>query len=117
MKNYLQFDLIESKPKTDVYAVINTQFNQRLGVVKWYASWRQYCFFPDSDTLYHKDCLREIANFIKRTMDSHVEKRQEVKSGHRLENCRNCGKVLGKPTLRPLAYCNDCRGELMLAEE
>jgi hypothetical protein len=78
MTKYLRFDLIESKPKTDVYVVINTKWNQRLGVVKWYASWRQYCFFADARTLYHKDCLREIANFIKRIMDSHKAKRRKT---------------------------------------
>lgn len=33
-----------------------------LGHISFYSRWRQYCFHPDTETLYEKNCLREIAD-------------------------------------------------------
>jgi hypothetical protein len=35
-----------------------------LGIVKWWAHWRRYCFFPDARLLFDADCMRDIADFI-----------------------------------------------------
>lgn len=37
-----------------------------LGAVRFYGSWRQFCFFPDAQTLYERSCLREIADFCEK---------------------------------------------------
>lgn len=68
---YLSFKIIEQKPKTLVYQVINKQYNLVLGYIKWYGAWRQYCFFPLSDTLYHVGCLEELINFIEKINNDH----------------------------------------------
>lgn len=36
-----------------------------LGAIRWYGAWRQYCFFPDSDTapVFNPDCLTRLAAF------------------------------------------------------
>ena len=69
MKNYLIFYLEEQKPKTNVYTVINRLMGCHIGVVKWHRPWRQYCFFPSESTVFHKDCLTEIADFVCKLME------------------------------------------------
>jgi len=61
---FLEFRTIDVKPKTFVYGVFSKTQSTRLGIIKWYAPWRQYCFFPQENTLYSKGCLEDIANFI-----------------------------------------------------
>ena len=68
-KRFISFKLLEKKPKTSVYAVINVKLGNILGIIKWYPSWRQYCFFPESDTVFNKDCLSDIENFVQELMD------------------------------------------------
>lgn len=36
-----------------------------LGTIKWYAPWRQYCFFPNEKSLYNQECLRDISYFTQ----------------------------------------------------
>ena len=33
--------------------------------MKWYPSWRQYCYFPTIKAVYSKGCLDDIGDFIK----------------------------------------------------
>lgn len=65
MKSYIEFKVLEQKTKTAVYEVKSIHRNISLGVIKWYCPWRQYCFFPISDTIWNIGCLNEIINFIK----------------------------------------------------
>ena len=68
MTKYITFNLIELKPKTKVYGVLAKKGNIFLGTIKWYSRWRQYCFFPDKDTIYSRGCLKDIAEFIEKLM-------------------------------------------------
>jgi hypothetical protein len=54
--------------KTDVWDVANRQSDVKLGEVRWYAQWRQYCYFPSIRAVYSKGCLTDIADFIQRAM-------------------------------------------------
>lgn len=54
--------------KTKIWAV-TSKAGFHLGVIKWWGSWRQYCFFPDGDTLYNRECLGDIAIFIDQVMN------------------------------------------------
>jgi len=36
-----------------------------LGTVKWHKRWRQYCFFPEPDTVLNVVCLEDMGHFIK----------------------------------------------------
>ena len=68
---WIYFDLLEplrKGQKTQIWQVMSQQ-GGFLGDIKWYSPWRTYSFFPDSDTLYEDDCLKEIANFIGRLMN------------------------------------------------
>lgn len=65
---WIYFELIEEKPKTQVWKVM-TKEHCFLGIIKWLPSWRKYAFFPEEQTIYENICLNEIANFIGRLMD------------------------------------------------
>jgi len=51
--------------KTEVWYVHNLSSGGRLGTVKWYGSWRQYCFFPEPDCVFNKDCMSDVIKFIE----------------------------------------------------
>jgi len=61
---YLKFKLIEKKEKTEVWEISSKLHGFRLGVIKWYGSWRQYAFFPEPETVFNKECMEDISDFI-----------------------------------------------------
>lgn len=61
---YIKFAKIADKPKTSVFGCYNTHHGEQLGVVKWYPSWRQYCYFPIVQAVYSAGCLKDIQDFI-----------------------------------------------------
>ena len=66
---YLEIVLSERKPKTNVYQILNKSNNSIiLGEVKWYANWRQYCFFPMEETIFSRGCMQDINLFIYQLM-------------------------------------------------
>lgn len=58
--------------KTRRWLVLAKADGYQLGVVKWFARWYQYAFFPTADTVFEKTCLRDIAQFCN---DETVKKR------------------------------------------
>lgn len=72
-KKWLLFELKERKPKTDVYSVLSLCDGLELGIIKWYPSWRHYCFFPtiEIETVYSDRCLIELSEFITRLNKRH----------------------------------------------
>ena len=70
MSQYIKFELLRDLPKTKVYSVVNIKSNYSLGVIKWYSSWRQYCFFPAKETIFNKDCMKDIIDFINKLMEA-----------------------------------------------
>jgi hypothetical protein len=42
-----------------------------LGTVRWYGAWRQYTFDPTPGTTFNRDCLIDLANFLRRVNDEH----------------------------------------------
>ena len=61
---YITFIEMAPKPKTRVFSCNNIHSMLEVGQVKWFAPWRQYCFFPTKDTTFNTDCLKDIAEFI-----------------------------------------------------
>lgn len=62
---YLGFTLDEVASegrKTKVWRVRATRDYALLGTIKWFGRWRQYTFFPEPETIFNPDCLREIAD-------------------------------------------------------
>jgi hypothetical protein len=60
---YIDFLMPSKSGKTNIYQVISNGVH--LGDIKWYAPWRKYAFFPESETLYEQDCLKDIARFLE----------------------------------------------------
>ncbi len=60
---YFEVRLIERKPKTNVYEVAS-QNGDVLGIIKWYPQWRQYCFFPTSETVWSIGCLQDVLSVL-----------------------------------------------------
>jgi hypothetical protein len=79
---WLYFELMEEKPKTKVFEVVSKCSNTRLGVIKWYPSWRHYCFFPTivEETVYSDRCLLSISQFIAELNTKHKEGQNEASS-------------------------------------
>lgn len=79
-KSYIEFELIEQKPKTMVFSVNNKKSEINLGTIKWFSSWRQYCFFPIEETIFSQGCMKEIQDYIQKLMEG---RKQQI-------YCRSC---------------------------
>lgn len=66
---YIFFFRVAQKPKTSVWSCMNNKSGATLGHIKWYAPWRQYCFFPAGETVFNAGCLDDINDFIKQLME------------------------------------------------
>jgi hypothetical protein len=47
------------------WACRNNRSSEQLGVVKWYAPWRQYCYHPTIQAVYSQSCLDDISDFLE----------------------------------------------------
>ena len=56
--------------KTRQFSVFSSSSRALLGYVKWWTSWRQYCFFP-LNSLFDPKCLRQIAQFCEEATAAH----------------------------------------------
>jgi len=67
---YLYFVKLASNTKTSVWSCQNKSSGTKLGIVKWYGAWRQYCYCPSCNLLgvYSAGCLDDISDFIKTAM-------------------------------------------------
>ncbi|MFA5151484.1 MAG: hypothetical protein WC554_02875 [Clostridia bacterium] len=65
MNKYLDFVEINTYRKTKTFEVKSKSSRYILAVIRWYAPWRQYCFFPMFDTVFNNTCLLDIIEFIK----------------------------------------------------
>lgn len=54
------------KRKTPIYKLFSMS-NQdiKLGEIKWFGAWRQYCFYPEGNTIFDRKCLTYINNFLE----------------------------------------------------
>ena len=68
---YLRLDLSSWRGKTAVYAIVSKKYENWLGVIEWYAPWRQYCFRPDPATIWNKDCLMTVVHWTARLNREH----------------------------------------------
>jgi hypothetical protein len=67
---YIRFILVGRSltGKTNIYWVQSKEEDSVLGQINWYSAWYQYAFFPQSpnmETVFEKNCLRDIANFCE----------------------------------------------------
>jgi len=69
MKEYVEFELLEKKPKTNTY-VVKTRSGENLGTISWYFPWRQYVFYPYDQTIWSEGCLQQVTDFIHNLMQA-----------------------------------------------
>lgn len=64
---YLRFTKLERDPnkKTDIIVIDSISGGYTLGNIQWFPRWRQYCFFPYSDTVWNKTCMKEVYDVIE----------------------------------------------------
>ena len=67
---WIVFNLYEDTGKTKKYNVLTKDsVSIKLGEIKWFGRWRQYSFFPEPNTVFEKQCLTDITNFIVKLMN------------------------------------------------
>ncbi len=59
----------DPKKTTKLFNVISNEGNHLLGHIKWYGPWRQYTFMSQANTVFEKQCLKDIADFLIKLMD------------------------------------------------
>jgi len=69
MSKYLKFVRIPFNGKTKRFEIISKSTGTTLGRISWYPSWRQYVFSPVFETIWNKDCLNDIQNFLNNLME------------------------------------------------
>jgi hypothetical protein len=67
---YIYFKWFGGTSKTQKYACLSNSSDFQLGTVEWYGTWRQYCFFPNGNTVFNIGCLDDIKDFIRQLMES-----------------------------------------------
>ena len=71
---YIEFySVMLPNRKTPIVAVYNKISKEVIGEIRWYPPWRQFCFFPEDETVYHDGCLIKINECI-----AYLKKFQEV---------------------------------------
>ena len=68
---YMEAEFVEEKPKTQVWQVKSKSDGSKLGVIKWFAPWRQYCFFTVDVSVFSARCLRDFASFLEKLNQHH----------------------------------------------
>jgi len=74
---YIYFIKVEDKPKTSVWHCRNQKSHGLLGIVQWFGPWRQYCCFPEPETVFSVGCNRDINHFIDQLSNKHREPTKE----------------------------------------
>lgn len=62
---HIYFVKVADKPKTSVWYCRSEISNDLLGIVKWYSPWRQYCFYPEPNTIFNPSCHKDIDDFMR----------------------------------------------------
>lgn len=64
-KTYIRFVEVSNPGRlTKIWICENINNGAKLGIIKWYGSWRQYCYFTSPDRIFSVGCLKEISDFI-----------------------------------------------------
>ena len=66
---YMEFEKIGDTGKTEIWLILSRSSGFNLGTIKWYGPWRQYCFFPSSNSVFNRACIDDINGKITELMD------------------------------------------------
>jgi hypothetical protein len=64
---FIYFEEVENDmfpEEKKIWWVKNNRSKSRIGSIEWYPPWSQYCFMPESQTVFNNTCLADIQNFI-----------------------------------------------------
>jgi len=79
---YLTFCRDDSyQGKTEVHHIYHNESEELLGEVKWNCGFRQYCFYPESDTHWSNGCLQEVKEFVGKLMVDRMKAKDALVSG------------------------------------
>ncbi len=74
-ESYLCFERLNiGSRKTPIVIVSSRRTGARLGQIKWFGRWRQYCFWPDPGTIFNTGCMTDIQAKIR---ELHVERQRD----------------------------------------
>jgi hypothetical protein len=73
MSKYLEFKQVPYEGKTKRFEVISKLHGDVLGRISWHGAWRCYVFSPAFETIWNKDCLKDIQDFLQQLMDERNE--------------------------------------------
>jgi len=68
MSKYLEFKQIAHEGKTKRFEIISKNYGYSLGRISWHGAWRCYTFSPAFETIWNKDCLKDIQDFLNNLM-------------------------------------------------
>lgn len=79
MAKWMSFVEVDSGVrKTKIWNVVSKVSDSGgtiLGQVRWFSRWRAYSFFPRAFTVFEKDCLYDLADFVENKTKEHKEKK------------------------------------------
>jgi hypothetical protein len=84
--------LIHPGAKTRQFSVFNTSNRALLGYIKWFAFWRQYCFYP-LNSVFDNQCLEQVALFMKETTAAHKSRLPNIKRGRDMMKARRQRRI------------------------
>lgn len=80
MTEYLKFVNLKAltpNAKTHRVAVSSHFGSKHLGIIAWYPSWRQYCFFPKEATIFNPECMETISAKCREMTANHRALREK----------------------------------------
>jgi len=66
---YMEVLVYSTTGKTYRLNILSKSRGDELGVIKWYGPWRQYCFYPEPETIFSRGCLADIATYLEKIME------------------------------------------------
>lgn len=78
---YLHFDELPPLAKTRRFVVQAMRTRAYLGDIRWFGRWRQYCFFPQAETVFNVGCLSDINDRLAYLNTMHREGRSALAAG------------------------------------
>lgn len=81
VESFIKFELMGTSKSglTNVWRVVNTNFDEEIGQVYWHGAWRKYVYFTPLDSIYDWECMRLIADFIEKVTLEHRNNRHLIK--------------------------------------
>jgi hypothetical protein len=50
--------------KTAIVDIYSVASGDKLGQIRWFGRWRQYCFYPENLTIWNTGCMESVVGYI-----------------------------------------------------